>query len=213
MNENNKKSNDSATTTTVGVITHTILDKSSGTTVSGTTTLPPEVMNQPEADRDYSASKLILNTDENLTGIREELPLIVSNLFEKPGESYLTKSGDIYIHLYSNFYGSAIGGDVHQANMIFVNEWNQVKNDIDIVELKRELEVLIEAMKQKATDPEHFRQTGEVAAAREELKNADGGAMLNHLKNGGKFALDVAKEVGVSVLAELIKRTLGMPVA
>ena len=203
MVENNTKNGAKSTKATLATITHTVIDKASQSTVATTTTLPPEVMNQNEAERDTTASALLLESDITLENI-QDLPKIVHDLLSRPGESSLTRSGDVYIHFNSNIYGSAIGGDIHQSNIALINEWNTIKSNIDFEKLSTEFSALIEAMKQKATDSDQFKQIGEIAVARDELKKADGPAMLKHLKKGGKFALQVAKEVGLSLLRKIL---------
>ena len=61
-----------------------------------------------------------------------------------------------------------------------------------------------------AESPEEFSAIAEVASAEEAAKNKEGNKVVKHLKSAGKFALDTAQKIGVSLAAEVIQKQMGM---
>ena len=66
-------------------------------------------------------------------------------------------------------------------------------------------------MDAKAAEASDKLATGAVAAAEESAKKKDGPKVVEYLKTAGKWALDVAKEIGVPVAEAAIKGALGLP--
>ncbi len=181
-----------------------VIDTESGTTLSGTTDLPQALYERPKEERNNGASQLIIERMERLREARTLLPGVVNRILENSDASEQLTSGNLVIVMNSNIYGSALAGDVHQTNIAFIQEWNQVKNDIDIDTLNTEIEEVIGLMQKSAAEGGHHTDLANLLFARDELKKADGPAMLKYLKKVGEFGLDVIKGTGSSILTTLL---------
>ncbi len=84
------------------------------------------------------------------------MTVAVHRILENPDTSEQVKSGNLVVVMNSNLYGSALAGDVHQPNIAFIQEWNQIKNDIDIDSLKTEIEEPIGLMQKSAIEGAPF---------------------------------------------------------
>lgn len=97
--------------------------------------------------------------------------------------------------------GVAVGKNINQI-------WNEKQKDLDLPTLAGELSTLRMTMKETAVEPEHDIAVGEVAAAESAAKGGDGPTALQHLKNAGQWALDIAVRLAVPVATEAIKSAL-----
>jgi hypothetical protein len=104
----------------------------------------------------------------------------------------------------------AVGTGAHARDMTFEQVWTEAKHDIDLEALARELTQLRSAMRQEATAPEHDVAIGEVAAAEAAATEGDGSKALQHLRNAGKWAWNVATQIGVSTASAALKISLGL---
>ncbi len=73
-----------------------------------------------------------------------------------------------------------------------------------------ELSTLRQALISKASLPVHFTAISEVANAEEASKNKDGNKVVKSLLASGKWVLDTAKDIGVDVVSEIIKKQMGV---
>lgn len=117
-----------------------------------------------------------------------------------PAEKGVTIMGDVF----QNIKNSTI------ISRSVVEGWNQAARDIDLPKLARELSELRTSMLQKASTPEQAMATGKVATAEKCATTGDGAGALQHLKDAGKWALEVATDIGTKVAAEVIKKSLGL---
>jgi hypothetical protein len=187
-------------------INHAVIDILSGTTASGTMNIPQTLYQQPQGERDFNASQLLIKQNEAMRPAEDDLTKAIHRLLEQPDSSEQVKKGNVIIVMHSNFYGSAVGGDVQQANLSFIEEWNQVKNDIDFDKLRSEFDKAIMVLQKNAKEDQHFTDLANMTFARDELNKADGPAMLRYLRQVGKFGLDIVKGIGVSLLVQLIMK-------
>lgn len=81
-------------------------------------------------------------------------------------------------------------------------------NSVDIRELQRQLELLHTAMGKCAKTPEENAQVDTVAQASRAAAAGDKVGMLQHLKRAGSWTLNIAKDIGVAVAAEIIKNAV-----
>jgi len=198
-------------TLSVAVSASTI-DVPSASISTTTTIIPQEVMKQPEEQRDMAASKLVIENIQFFGGDEEEeekVANIVKNIIERKSETGIYKKGDQVIVLNNcNVYGSAIGGDVHSVDMTFIEEWNSLQQTIDMEALKHDLTALRTELSKKAKTDDEFKALSQVSMACEDLKNANGPGMLKRIRNSGDWVFGVAKDIGVSIIAELIKKSM-----
>jgi hypothetical protein len=103
---------------------------------------------------------------------------------------------------------AAVGSNAHVHD--FTQTWNQVGSEIDLKALASELSSLRSELKKEATEPEHDEAIGAIASAEKAAKEGDGPGVLTYLASAGKWALDVATKIGVSVATEALKKSIGM---
>jgi hypothetical protein len=102
---------------------------------------------------------------------------------------------------------NVVGTDAHVHDnefAQFVNATGQVQLD----ELAQELAALRNELKKRATSPEHDIAIGEVSAAEVSAREGDRQAVWQHLAKVGKWVLDTANQIGVSVAAGAITTIL-----
>ena len=63
-------------------------------------------------------------------------------------------------------------------------------------------------LKGDATEPEHNLSLAEIAQAENSAKKGDGAKAFEHLSKAGKWTLDIAEKIGVSVAIEALKMVL-----
>jgi hypothetical protein len=81
---------------------------------------------------------------------------------------------------------------------------------IDMAQLSRELGVLRAAMRQAASEPDHDIALGAIAEAEKLASAGNAKGALARLKGVGKWCLDVATKIGVSVAAKAIESQIGI---
>lgn len=84
------------------------------------------------------------------------------------------------------------------------------ENTIDMSQLSEQLSKLREAMSQEAKDTDHYIAMGKVAEAEKAAQEKDLSGVLGYLKSAGKWTLDVATRIGVSIAVEVIKQATGL---
>jgi len=104
----------------------------------------------------------------------------------------------------------AQGPGAHARKMTFQQIWNQSQGDIDLPKLAADLATLRSAMKAEAVSPEDDASVGLVAAAETAAKKGDGPTTMQHLKAAGKWAFDIATNVGTAVASAALKTALGL---
>lgn len=111
---------------------------------------------------------------------------------------------------YKNISGQvgAFGPNAH--DMVFNQTWNKVENSVDLNRLAEELGRLHKALEQQATEPDQKLAAGAIAAAEQSARQKDGPKALQYLKMGGKWALDIASQIGVDVAKAAITAALGI---
>lgn len=97
----------------------------------------------------------------------------------------------------------AIAQDTHQA----INVLGSKK---DAAALAEELDQLINALKTRATDPSEFRATAAIGDAAKAARKGDNNGVIRYLKEAGSWALDVAKELTLRVVASAIEKAMGL---
>lgn len=92
-----------------------------------------------------------------------------------------------------------------------VTQVNLALAPAEFAQLATELEQLRVALLSRAQTAEQTLAAGKVAEAQIAARASDSNKVVAALKSAGKFALDVAKEIGVSVATAVIKRSLQLP--
>jgi len=109
----------------------------------------------------------------------------------------------------TNSQVGAVGSHATAHDNTF-NQTNALPMELDFDKLLKELEALRSALALKATQPDQFTEIAEVSRAEQAAKEKDGNKLLGHLKSAGKWAFDVATEIGAHLVAEILKVQLGI---
>jgi hypothetical protein len=104
----------------------------------------------------------------------------------------------------------AMGPNATAMGNTFQQIWQQNEGNLDLNSLAEGLELLRKAMRQEAVAAEHDVAIGEVAAAQTAASAGDGPKAFEHLRNAGKWALDVSSKVGIGVATAALKSVLGL---
>src|SRR5262245_52633413 len=127
------------------------------------------------------------------------------NIYLSEGD--LNMSSDTY-----NISGQAgaVGPNAHAHDMTFNQIGSRIEQSMDVTKLASELEVLRQALKKEATTEEHDVAVVDVGKAKKAAEAKDSAKLAESLKSAGKWALDVATKIGVSLATEAIKHSMGM---
>jgi len=98
-------------------------------------------------------------------------------------------------------------GDSSQASNNTFNQENQFGGELK--ELAKELTKLREELGKQAKEPEQFEAAAAVAKAKNAAAKGEVSTAFEHLKEAGKWALDVAKSIGIPVAIEALKKAIG----
>ncbi|MGD0043050.1 MAG: pentapeptide repeat-containing protein, partial [Isosphaeraceae bacterium] len=96
------------------------------------------------------------------------------------------------------------GNILWTGDVVFPQVWNEQSASIDLPKLADDLVKLRAALQREATEPEHDVAIGNVSMAAKAAKEGNGPKALEYLKAAGKWALDTATKVGVSVASDEI---------
>jgi hypothetical protein len=107
-------------------------------------------------------------------------------------------------------YHIHVSGDNSRVNVSSTdNSVNTVNNSsYDLTALAGELTKLREVLLERAQSPEHYAAIGAIASAEVETKSGDVSKVnraLSALGSAGHWVLDVSKEIGVSLVTEVLK--------
>ena len=94
------------------------------------------------------------------------------------------------------------------ASGSIINTWNTFVQHADQAELSRQLALL-----RSRLDPSELDQAavlGAIANAEQSINAADGAGVLAWLRKAGKRGLELAQEVGVSLVTEALKAAMGL---
>jgi hypothetical protein len=102
----------------------------------------------------------------------------------------------------------AVGPGAHAHDISFNQIWQESGADQNLPAISEQLGALRNALLKEANSPEHYTSIGNVASAETEAKRGNGPKMLEYLSKAGKWALDVASEIGVAVAEAAIKQAM-----
>jgi uncharacterized protein YjbI with pentapeptide repeats len=129
-----------------------------------------------------------------------------------PNNSYIfLEKGDYVMNdKYKINQAAAVGPFSHAHDVTLNQIGSHIESTMNLTQLAEELSVLRQAMKQEATEPTHDEAVGEVAKAENAARVGESSKLAESLKAAGKFSLDVATKIGVSLASEAIKHSMGM---
>lgn len=120
-------------------------------------------------------------------------------------------SGDVYMgDTYNAGQVGAMGPNSKANDISFQQIWLQQQGELNLEALAKELSSLRTTLRKRATAPEHDIAIGQVAAAEQAAKDGNGLKVLQHLKEAGKWTFECARDIGVDIASEIIKKSMGM---
>jgi hypothetical protein len=150
----------------------------------------------------------------------------LNNITEKGAEvlSRITdaKKAESRATIYQQFYGSVQMGDKYsvsgQGNIVnssisggggVKQSWNQGIENVDFDTLSKELKELRIRMRSLAVSVEDDQSVVHVGAAEKAAGAKNGSEVMENLKAAGRYALDVAKEMGKTLAVTAIEHAMG----
>lgn len=104
----------------------------------------------------------------------------------------------------------AVGPSSKAENNTFNQVLQQAAANLDLPALAAELAILRKSLRAQATDFDHDQAIVSIGAAENSAMKQDGEGALKHLKSAGKWAFDMATEIGTSVAAQAIQKAIGL---
>lgn len=107
----------------------------------------------------------------------------------------------------------AVGPNAKSENNTFIQSVHP-DQQVDLGLVAVQLQIVRMAMKDHlalGSTAEQDEQVGQIAKAQLAAEKGDDPAVMQHLKNAGTWALDVAKEVGAEIVAKLLAHLIGTP--
>lgn len=102
----------------------------------------------------------------------------------------------------------AFGPYSNAHDISFNQEKSSFTTSIDFEKLPSELEILRQEMKKQSITVEHDIAINEIAKAEKAAKSKDFSKVFTFLKSAGKWALDIATQIGVTVATEALKQAI-----
>lgn len=104
----------------------------------------------------------------------------------------------------------AVGPHSSATNVTFNSAAANLASQLDVNALVAQLAQLRAEMLKEATDGNHYEAIAAVAKAEDAMKKGETSGALGNLKVAGKWALDIAVKIGVSVAAKAIEGVIKM---
>jgi len=104
----------------------------------------------------------------------------------------------------------AVGDNATAHNFTQTQAAQSSTAPVDLAVLASQLQQLAVAAQERATDPEHQMAIGAIQAAKSAAEKGDESKAISFLKTAGKWALDIATDIGAKVAAELLKKQMGI---
>lgn len=105
---------------------------------------------------------------------------------------------------------AAVGPNAHVHDVKFSQLWSRAKNELNLKELSKELEVLRGEARARASTLEDDEAVAEIAKAQRAAENGDGEQVMGHLSRAGKWALSIAQSIGVGLATTAIQSAAGL---
>lgn len=149
--------------------------------------------------------ELAQGSELNLTPISENIGAYESSSPQPKQVVFQFVSNDQY-----NVTGQvgAIGPNAQAVNNKYAQVLQQAACGLDLAALAAELAILRNSMRNQATEIEHDQAVASIGAAESSAKKQDGAGALEHLKSAGKWAFDVATNIGTNVAAKAIQTAI-----
>ena len=140
----------------------------------------------------------------------------INLIFESGAIVHITMRADMATEkhtVYGNVQGGVVGsGSVEvEGDQVFGDMWKAAPDNVkDLTRLKKELSALREALVAKAKSGSDYETVAQVAKAIDAAESGNGPAVLRYLKAAGKWAFEVANDIGAAVAAAALQKTIGL---
>jgi len=156
-----------------------------------------------EKEQDNSAGSITKEQQIRALGVIQK---IEGNIIFQTTERQEVVMGDQY----KAGQVGAMGPNASATGNTFKQIWQENEGSLDLNSLASELETLRKAMRLEATYTQHDVAIGEVAAAQTAASLGNGPKTIEHLRNAGKWTLDIASKIGTGVATAALKSGLGL---
>jgi hypothetical protein len=154
------------------------------------------------AGQDQVDMAQIINIVNHLSGDAS-----IGSLLNSGGDFRRDESrGDIY----ATGQAGAVGPNSLVISQQYIQIWNKSVGEIDLAALAEELARVRSSMRACADSVHDDLALSDLARAELAAKKQDGPQVMAHLAQAGKWALQVAKEIGAEIAAKAILKALGM---
>lgn len=142
----------------------------------------------------------LTRTSENISAHESSSPQPEQVIFQFISNDQYNVTGQV----------GAIGPNAQAVNNTFTLALQQAACGLDLPVLATELAILRNLMRNQATEIEHDQAVASIGAAERSAKKQDGAGALEHLKFAGKWAFDVATNIGTNVAAKAIQTAIDL---
>jgi hypothetical protein len=129
---------------------------------------------------------------------------------EKPTLHFPPMIVNIMRDSYTVNQAGAVGPNAYAHDMNFKQIGNKIEKSVDLEQLANELSRLRQAMKKEGNQLEHDIAISDIAKAEQAAKTNNSAKVAEHLQSAGKWALDIASKIGVSLAIEALKQATGI---
>jgi hypothetical protein len=168
------------------------------------TTLPPEVVSLPKEKRDNEIVDLFLRDNPDLKEFRGDLPGVIDTVIDNDKDSLLQKGRQVVIIYKPEIKGNLVVGRIDSIESSYVEQWNDVKEIINIDELKEELKLIIK----KLAEENEFEKIKNISDALDKLNQNNGAAALKFIKSAGSLIYKVGLDLGAKILTDILYRLM-----
>ena len=141
---------------------------------------------------------------------KEQLDKRLLDIKQALSKQVLIEGDQVMGDKYTVGQAGAVGPKAKAKDTTYQQIWVQQQDSVDLEVIAKELALLRGKMRESAKDAEQDIAIGHVAAAETAAKNHDGPGVIQNLKNAGKWTFDFARDLGVNIVAELMKKAMGM---
>ena len=127
--------------------------------------------------------------------------------------NFFIQNGDLNQNMrdtYNVNQAGAVGPGSSSNNNTFNQQQNTLPENTNYNDLKEQLITLKKHLSSIANGSEQYAAIAKVAGAEEAAEKQDGNKVILMLSTAGKWVFDAAKDIGVDLAAEVIKKSMGI---
>lgn len=151
---------------------------------------------------------LILDAIEICEGNTENITFKFNYKTEKTNSKDKTETIVMNTYYVNNSQVGAIGENSSSNKNTFNQKNYSPIDNLDFNSLEIELKKLLCTMKKNAKSAEDYTAIADIIKAEEETQKKNYNGVVEHLLKGGKWVLDTAKDIGVTIVSEIISKQI-----